>query len=140
MDTLRLSGSQAGPPQGRALDSALMQGPIHHHSQNSWGSTIVGLGSEPSLVLALHRLGLCLQSWLVVTRRGMVAAAFCPSRYMVRAAKPKAATRRSRKASVARLLPQMSRLNTASAGLSSHRCPQDVPGQGRAAKVCGYLF
>ncbi|CAM4609586.1 unnamed protein product [Caretta caretta] len=69
--------------------------------------------------------------------RNWYAALCAPQgpKYMVRAAKPKAATCRSRKASVARLLPQMSRLNTASAGLSSHRCPQDVPGQGRAAKA-----
>ncbi|CAM4596995.1 unnamed protein product, partial [Lepidochelys olivacea] len=69
--------------------------------------------------------------------RNWYAALCAPQgpKYMVRAAKPKAATCRSRKASVAQLDPQMSRLNTASAGLSSHRCPQDVPGQGRAAKA-----
>ncbi|XP_043347691.1 palmitoyltransferase ZDHHC19 isoform X1 [Dermochelys coriacea] len=66
--------------------------------------------------------------------RNWYAALCAPQgpKYMVRAAKPKAVTHRSRKA---RLLPQMSRLNTAPAELSSHRCPQDVPRQGRAAKA-----
>ncbi|TFK04906.1 nuclear factor of activated T-cells 5 [Platysternon megacephalum] len=69
--------------------------------------------------------------------RNWYAALCAPQgpKYMVRAAEPKAATRRGRKASVARLLPQISRLNTAPPGLSSHRCPQDLPGQGRAAQA-----
>ncbi|XP_030431492.1 probable palmitoyltransferase ZDHHC19 [Gopherus evgoodei] len=69
--------------------------------------------------------------------RNWYAALCAPQgpKYMVRAAEPKAATRRGRKVSVAQLLPPMSCLNTASPGLSSHRCLQDLPGQGRAAQV-----
>ncbi|XP_053894956.1 palmitoyltransferase ZDHHC19 isoform X1 [Malaclemys terrapin pileata] len=69
--------------------------------------------------------------------RNWYAALCAPQgpKYMVRAAEPKAATRRGRKAPVARLLPQMSRLNTAPPGLSSHRCPQNLPGQRRAAQA-----
>ncbi|XP_044887176.1 palmitoyltransferase ZDHHC19 [Mauremys mutica] len=69
--------------------------------------------------------------------RNWYAALCAPQgpKYMVRAAGPTAATRRGRKVSVARLLPPMSRLNTAPLGLSSHCCPQDLPGQGRAAQA-----
>ncbi|XP_074925057.1 palmitoyltransferase ZDHHC19 [Chelonoidis abingdonii] len=69
--------------------------------------------------------------------RNWYAALCAPQgpKYMVRAAEPKAATSRGRKVSMARLLPPMSRLNTASPGFSSHRCLQDLPGQGRAAQA-----
>lgn len=65
-------------------------------------------------------------------------AALCAPRgpkYMVRASEPKAATCGSRKVSVLQLLPLLSRRNVTLPGFSSHRCHQDVPGQGRAAKA-----